>query len=111
MDALNNSGLDDLNINIESLHGLDCNVDEVIIEFLVLLMCRSRNTLNLSLAFDGTFQVIRHELHMDGTLDFNFTGNQGIIPPQDVHVVTTATQASTPSAAYTPAATNPSWVH
>lgn len=29
MDALNNSGLDDLNINIESLHGLDCNVDEV----------------------------------------------------------------------------------
>lgn len=32
MDALNNSGLDDLNINIESLHGLDCNVDEVTIE-------------------------------------------------------------------------------
>lgn len=57
------------------------------------------------------FQVIRHELHMDGTLDFNFTGNQGIIPPPDVHVVTTATQASTASAAYTPAATNPSWVH
>ncbi|XP_044582307.1 forkhead box protein O-like isoform X2 [Cotesia glomerata] len=53
MGALNNSALlDDLNINIEGLHGgFDCNVDE----------------------------VIKHELSMDGTLDFNF--QNGVIDP------------------------------
>ena len=47
MGALNNSTLlDDLNLNIETLHGgFDCNVDE----------------------------VIKHELSMDGSLDFNFS--------------------------------------
>ncbi|CAB0005340.1 unnamed protein product [Nesidiocoris tenuis] len=49
MGALNPTMLDDLNINIETLPlhgGFDCNVDE----------------------------VIKHELSLDGTLDFNFTG-------------------------------------
>nr|XP_033332199.1 forkhead box protein O [Megalopta genalis] len=60
MGALNNSTiLDDLNINIESLHGgFDCNVEE----------------------------VIKHELSMDGTLDFNF--------PQGGVMGTTAIQVS-----------------
>jgi len=41
--------LDDLNLNIETMHGgFDCNVDE----------------------------VIKHELSMEGTLDFNFTHSQ-----------------------------------
>ena len=50
MGALNNSAvLDDLNLNIETFHGgFDCNVDE----------------------------VIKHELSMDGSLDFNFSHNQ-----------------------------------
>lgn len=50
MGALNNSTvLDDLNLNIETFHGgFDCNVDE----------------------------VIKHELSMDGSLDFNFSHNQ-----------------------------------
>nr|QBC41003.1 FoxO [Chrysopa pallens] len=47
MGALNNGPLlDDLNLNIETLHGFDCNVDE----------------------------VIKHELSMEGSLDFNFVG-------------------------------------
>ena len=46
MGALSNPTLmDDLNLNIETLHGFDCNVDE----------------------------VIKHELSLDGTLDFNFS--------------------------------------
>lgn len=51
MGALNNSStvLDDLNLNIETFPGgFDCNVDE----------------------------VIKHELSMDGSLDFNFSHNQ-----------------------------------
>uniref|UniRef100_U5EY80 Forkhead box protein O n=1 Tax=Corethrella appendiculata TaxID=1370023 RepID=U5EY80_9DIPT len=49
MEALNNqTNLDDLNINLESFQGgLDCNVDE----------------------------VIKHELSMEGSLDFNFPIN------------------------------------
>uniref|UniRef100_A0AAU7B950 Forkhead box protein O n=1 Tax=Pyrrhocoris apterus TaxID=37000 RepID=A0AAU7B950_PYRAP len=52
MGALNPSMLDDLNINIETLPlhgGFDCNVEE----------------------------VIKHELSLDGTLDFNFSQQQG----------------------------------
>jgi forkhead box protein O3 len=52
MGALNPSMLDDhFNINIETLPlhgGFDCNVDE----------------------------VIKHELSLDGTLDFNFSAQQ-----------------------------------
>jgi len=52
MGALNHGGgpmLDDLNLNIEPLDGgFDCNVDE----------------------------VIRHELNMDGSLEFNFSAHQ-----------------------------------
>lgn len=49
MGALNPTLLDDLNLNIETLQGgFDCNVDE----------------------------VIKHELSMDGSLDFNFTQQQ-----------------------------------
>ncbi|XP_069698013.1 forkhead box protein O-like [Periplaneta americana] len=99
MGALNNSTLlDDLNLNIETLHGgFDCNVDE----------------------------VIKHELSMDGSLDFNFSQHhhhhhhhhhhpghqsgatapaaqelqQGVVPQQS-------------SASYsTTVSTGPSWVH
>ncbi|XP_034952403.1 forkhead box protein O [Chelonus insularis] len=61
MGALNNTALlDDLNINIEGLHGgFDCNVDE----------------------------VIKHELSLDGTLDFNF--QQGIIDSSSIQVSNT----------------------
>ncbi|XP_046618214.1 forkhead box protein O [Neodiprion virginianus] len=58
MGALNNATLlDDLNINIESLHGgFDCNVEE----------------------------VIKHELSMEGSLDFNF--QQGVMGVASVQV-------------------------
>lgn len=103
MGALNNSALlDDLNINIETLHGgFDCNVEE----------------------------VINHELSMDETLDFNFQqgvmgtaaiqvsdsniGQNGLVT-QNNGVVTTTGNA--PAGVYmstnaaTPAAP-PSWVH
>lgn len=84
MGALNSSTiLDEFNINIESLQGgFDCNVDE----------------------------VIKHELSMEGSLDFNFTGHQNMQPQQETHVVTTNTQATAPPA-YSTAATAPSWVH
>lgn len=80
MGALNNSALlDDLNINIESLQGgFDCNVDE----------------------------VIKHELSMDGNLDFNFTGTHQSITSQQDSVVSN-TQTSAPP----PYSTAPSWVH
>lgn len=49
MGALNPTLLDDLNLNIETIPGgFDCNVEE----------------------------VIRHELSMDGNLDFNFPQQQ-----------------------------------
>ncbi|XP_015114858.1 forkhead box protein O [Diachasma alloeum] len=100
MGALNNTTLlDDLNINIEGLHGgFDCNVDE----------------------------VIKHELSMDGTLDFNF--QQGILGTAAIQVTDTAMNqsnvvtsnnqvgSSNPSSGVyatnptTPAAA-PSWVH
>ncbi|XP_066583065.1 forkhead box protein O isoform X2 [Prorops nasuta] len=102
MGALNNSALlDDLNINIETLHGFDCNVEE----------------------------VIKHELSMDGTLDFNF--QQGVMGTAAIQVSDASisqsgvvaqnngvgTTANNPSAgvyvstnAATPAAP-PSWVH
>jgi len=90
MGALNNNALlDDLNLNIETLQGgFDCNVEE----------------------------VIKHELSMDGSLDFNFSQNhhhagihqsapgaqelqQGIGPQQ-------------PAVSYsTTVSTGPSWVH
>lgn len=82
MGALNNSTiLDDLNINIESFQGgFDCNVDE----------------------------VIKHELSMEGSLDFNFTGtHQSIGSQQDGHAVAANPPASAPPAY----STTPSWVH
>uniref|UniRef100_A0A1B6CK65 Forkhead box protein O n=1 Tax=Clastoptera arizonana TaxID=38151 RepID=A0A1B6CK65_9HEMI len=55
MGALNPTLLDDLNLNIETLHGgFDCNVDE----------------------------VIKHELSMDGSLDFNFSQQQQSSTPE-----------------------------
>ena len=93
MGALNNSTLlDDLNLNIETLHGgFDCNVDE----------------------------VIKHELSMDGSLDFNFSQHhqnhhnhhlpasapanqeieQGVVPQQPANTYSTTVS------------TGPSWVH
>lgn len=104
MGALNNSTLlDDLNINIESLHGgFDCNVEE----------------------------VIKHELSMDGTLDFNFqqsvmgtaaiqvsdnnVGQNGAVSQNNVIGTTTTGNATAgvyvSTNAATPAAP-PSWVH
>lgn len=89
MGALNNHTLlDDLNLNIESLQGgFDCNVDE----------------------------VIKHELSMDGSLDFNFSTahqhhlQQGGLVGQDMHG-TVAPSSQTPSQ-YSAAVTAPSWVH
>lgn len=98
MGALNNSTLlDDLNLNIETLPGFDCNVDE----------------------------VIKHELSMDGSLDFNFsqhnhhnhghhnhhhhhhqhTGQPGQLEQHPVAV----TQQNVPYTSTVP--TGPSWVH
>ncbi|XP_032687552.1 forkhead box protein O isoform X2 [Odontomachus brunneus] len=105
MGALNHSALlDDLNINIESMHGgFDCNVEE----------------------------VIKHELSMGGTLDFNFQqgvmgtaaiqvsdgniGQNGAVS-QNSGVVVGTTTGNAPAGVYvstnaaTPAAP-PSWVH
>ena len=105
MGALNHSALlDDLNINIEAMHGgFDCNVEE----------------------------VIKHELSMGGTLDFNFqqgvmgtvqvsdgnvVGQNGGVVSQNAGVVVGTTTGNAPAGVYvstnaaTPAAT-PSWVH
>ncbi|XP_048514912.1 forkhead box protein O isoform X2 [Athalia rosae] len=98
MGALNHATLlDDLNINIESLDGgFDCNVDE----------------------------VIKHELSMDGTLDFNF--QQSVMGVASVQVsdaggvgqsvVSQSNQVgpNNASVVYANAATPsapPSWVH
>lgn len=83
MGALNNQQLlDDLNINIESLPGgFECNVDE----------------------------VIKHELRMEGTLDFNFSNaNHQNMPLQQE--VNNAPPAGAPPA-YSTTVTTPSWVH
>lgn len=79
MGALNNHTLlDDLNLNIESLHGgFDCNVDE----------------------------VIKHELSMDGSLDFNFSTQHHGAAAQDMGA------QSTQPAQYAASVTAPSWVH
>lgn len=84
MGALNNSTvLDDLNLNIETFHGgFDCNVDE----------------------------VIKHELSMDGSLDFNFSHNQTSLSGGQTVTDSSNTQpASTYST--TVSVTGPSWVH
>ncbi|KAK0161377.1 hypothetical protein PV327_009853 [Microctonus hyperodae] len=91
MGALNNTTLlDDLNINIEGLQGgFDCNVDE----------------------------VIKHELSMDGTLDFNF--QHSIIDSSSIDVSAgDITQSNTilPNNQVDSASSNtqtapPSWVH
>ncbi|KAK7867632.1 hypothetical protein R5R35_014825 [Gryllus longicercus] len=93
MGALNNSTLlDDLNLNIETLHGgFDCNVDE----------------------------VIKHELSMEGSLDFNFHQHhhhhhhhhhhpQGAPGAPPEHQQQLAQQGGAP---YASVATGPSWVH
>jgi forkhead box protein O3 len=92
MGALNNSTLlDDLNLNIETLHGgFDCNVDE----------------------------VIKHELSMDGSLDFNFSqhhhhhhpgGHQAAPGAQELQQGVVPQQSATPYS--TTVSTGPSWVH
>lgn len=83
MGALNNSSiLDDL--NIESFQGgFDCNVDE----------------------------VIKHELSMEGSLDFNFTNaHQTMNQQQELHSVVTNAQ-TVPPPSYSSSVTTPSWVH
>ncbi|KRT81762.1 hypothetical protein AMK59_5343 [Oryctes borbonicus] len=83
MGALNNSVLDDLNINIESLQGgFDCNVDE----------------------------VIKHELSIEGSLDFNFpNSHQNMNQQSDGHMASNQQTVAPPS--YSSSVTNPSWVH
>lgn len=85
MGALNNSAiLDDLNINIESFQGgFDCNVDE----------------------------VIKHELSMEGSLDFNFTGSHHpsmVVSQPDVRPVVGSNNQTSAPPSYS---TTPSWVH
>ncbi|XP_044258347.1 forkhead box protein O isoform X2 [Tribolium madens] len=85
MGALNNSTvLDDLNINVESFQGgFDCNVEE----------------------------LIKHELSMEGSLDFNFPNQQqGVVPQGETISGITSSQASAPPP-YSTTATTPSWVH
>ncbi|KAJ8926173.1 hypothetical protein NQ314_021481 [Rhamnusium bicolor] len=85
MGALNNSTiLDDLNINVESLQGgFECNVEE----------------------------LIKHELNMEGSLDFNFPSQQQGVPPQsETHTGITNSQPSAPPS-YSATVTTPSWVH
>ncbi|XP_045480751.1 forkhead box protein O-like [Harmonia axyridis] len=83
MGALNQNQLDDL--SIMELHGsFDCNVEE----------------------------LIKHELNMDGSLDFNFQ-NQPQGAPESHQTVLPTGQANDPppySASVT-AVTTPSWVH
>lgn len=88
MDQQSLNLLDDLNINIETIQGdFECNVDE----------------------------VIRHELSIGGSLDFNFTG--GAItaaqnPPNSAP--TSAAAAAATSAASNhgqPSFNGHSWVH
>lgn len=86
MGALNQNQLDDL--SIMELHGsFDCNVEE----------------------------LIKHELNMDGSLDFNFQNQpQGVaLAPESHQTVLPTGQANGPppySASVT-AVTTPSWVH
>lgn len=84
MGALNPvSMLDEVNINIETLPlhgGFDCNVDE----------------------------VIKHELSLDGTLDFNFTGGGGGGGSEAASVLSSAGQ--TQETAAQPFSGH-SWVH
>lgn len=89
MGALNNSTiLDDLNINVESLQGgFDCNVEE----------------------------LIKHELNMDGSLDFNFANQQQSMPAtqptENTHQMMTNSQPPSAPPSYSATVTTPSWVH
>ncbi|XP_021708375.1 forkhead box protein O isoform X2 [Aedes aegypti] len=99
MEALNNqTNIDDLNINLESFPGgLECNVDE----------------------------VIKHELSMEGSLDFNFPmSNHSTYTPtnsSNSQDSTISAIAATPNQATAPhnhgqytartSVTPPSWVH
>ncbi|XP_018574885.1 forkhead box protein O isoform X2 [Anoplophora glabripennis] len=81
--ALNNSSMLD-DISVESLQGgFECNVDE----------------------------VIKHELKMDGSLDFNFPNQQQEgMPPAEARSDISNSQTSAPPS-YSAAVTAPSWVH
>ncbi|KAK9875194.1 hypothetical protein WA026_005986 [Henosepilachna vigintioctopunctata] len=82
MGALNQNPLvDDLNIDFHG--GFDCNVEE----------------------------LIKHELNMDGSLDFNFQNQpQGLPVSQDVQAGLPVGQANGPPP-YSASVTTPSWVH
>lgn len=88
MGALNNSTiLDDLNINVESLQGgFDCDIEE----------------------------LIKHELNMEGNLDFNFPNQQQNGQQQQTNethtVISSNNQPTNPPPTYS-ATTTPSWVH
>ncbi|XP_060526261.1 forkhead box protein O isoform X4 [Cylas formicarius] len=79
--ALNSN--DDLNINVDTFQGgFDCNVEE----------------------------IIRNELTMEGSLDFNFTGqHQGMA--QQAADTTITSQTAPPPAYSQTVVTTPSWVH
>ncbi|XP_063377379.1 forkhead box protein O isoform X1 [Cydia fagiglandana] len=89
MGALNTGLVEDLNLNIESLeHSFDCDVNE----------------------------VIKHELSMDGSLDFNFPQQQQAMAAEaDSQFAAPAppvpTTLSGGGAPRTPYSATPSWVH
>lgn len=129
MEALNNQTvLDDLGLNIDTFQGELPNVDEV---GAVSFNRRHRAT---QLIHQCTFQVIKHELSMDGSLDFNFpmqTNQQQQLPQLsntnvsmmgtesglqigNTNVVSAAvvgTQNMSYSTATRSSVTTPSWVH
>lgn len=77
--SLNNPLPNDLDLNLDSLQGgLECDVD----------------------------QVIRHELSMEGTLDFNFDGVHGSSSAQSVQ----PSMTNSPQSAASTVSTH-SWVH
>ncbi|XP_039275858.1 forkhead box protein O [Nilaparvata lugens] len=81
MGALNPSLIDDLNLNIETFDGFDCNVDE----------------------------VIKHELSMEGSLDFNFT--QQLQLQQQQQQLQLQQQQDPATASQPPVYSGQSWVH
>ncbi|GBP56948.1 Forkhead box protein O [Eumeta japonica] len=80
MGALNTGLSEDLNLNLE--HSFDCNVDE----------------------------VIKHELSMDGSLDFNFT-QQAAADAEAQFAAPAPPPSLSGGGARTPYSVTPSWVH
>ncbi|RZF40582.1 hypothetical protein LSTR_LSTR007465 [Laodelphax striatellus] len=83
MGALNPSLIDDLNLNIETFDGFECNVDE----------------------------VIKHELSMEGSLDFNFTQQRELLQLQQQQQAAAAAATQQDPTANNPPVYSGHWVH